>query len=44
MLHLLREDSIERAMQSFDGADAIVDRNIATMRRLGLEGWRKLWI
>ncbi len=44
MLHLLREASIEAAMQSFDGADAIVDRNIATMRQLGLEGWRKLWI
>lgn len=44
VLHLLRESSIEEAMRNFDGADAIVDRNIATMQRLGLEGWRKLWL
>jgi uncharacterized protein len=44
ILHLLRESSIEEAMKSFDGADAIVDRNMATLQRLGLEGWRKLWI
>jgi uncharacterized protein len=44
MLHLLREASIESAMQNFEGADAIVDRNIATLQQLGLEGWRKLWV
>ncbi len=44
MLHLLRESSIEAAMQNFDGADAIVDRNITTLQQLGLEGWRKLWV
>jgi uncharacterized protein len=44
MLHLLRESSIEEAMKNFDGADAIVDRNIATLQQLGLEGWRKLWV
>jgi uncharacterized protein len=44
MLHILREASVEAAMQNFDGADAIVDRNIATLQKLGLEGWRKLWI
>ena len=44
MLHLLREASIEAAMQNFDGADAIVDRNINTLQQLGLEGWRKLWV
>lgn len=43
-LHLLREDSIERAMADFEGADQIVDRNIETLRKLGLEGWRKLWL
>ncbi len=43
-LHLLRESSIEAAMKSFDGADAIVERNITTLQRLGLEGWRKLWL
>jgi uncharacterized protein len=44
MLHLLRESSIEVAMQNFDGADAIVERNISTLQQLGLEGWRKLWV
>ena len=44
MLHLLREASIESAMQNFVGADAIVDRNISTLQQLGLEGWRKLWV
>jgi hypothetical protein len=44
MLHLLREASIEAAMQNFDGADAIVERNMATLQKLGLEGWRKLWV
>jgi uncharacterized protein len=44
MLHLLREASIEAAMQNFEGADAIVDRNIATLQQLGTEGWRKLWV
>jgi hypothetical protein len=31
-------------MQNFDGADAIVERNMATLQKLGLEGWRKLWV
>lgn len=44
MLHLLREASIEAAMKNFDGAEAIVERNIATLQQLGLEGWRKLWV
>lgn len=43
-LHLLRESSIEQAMKNFEGADEIVDRNIDTLQRLGIEGWRKLWI
>ena len=42
-LHLLREDSVERAVASEGGdADAIVERNIATLRRLGAEGWQAL--
>lgn len=43
VLHLLREDSIERAVASDAGdADAIVERNIATLRALGHEGWQRL--
>ena len=41
-LHLLREDSIERAVQAFPEAETIYERNIATLQRLGPEGWRKL--
>ena len=42
-LHLLREDSIERAVDSVPDADAIFERNIETMKRLGPAGWRALW-
>ncbi len=42
MLHLLREDSVSRAVAAFPDADAIVSRNLATMRRLGLDGYRRL--
>ena len=41
-LHLLREDSVSRAVAAFPDADAIVERNVATLRRLGIDGWRKL--
>ena len=42
-LHLLREDSIERALSSEAGdADAIVERNIATLQALGHAGWQRL--
>jgi len=42
ILHLLRESSIERAVAAFPDAGEIYNRNIATMRRLGHEGWNKL--
>lgn len=42
ILHLLREASIERAVAAVPDASEIYDRNIETMRKLGLEGWRKL--
>jgi hypothetical protein len=42
-LHLLREDSVARAVASEGGdAEAIVARNVATLRRLGPEGWAAL--
>lgn len=40
-LHLLREDSVARAVDSFPDPDAIVDRNIETLTQLGHEGWRR---
>lgn len=43
MLHLLRESSVERAVQACPDTDAIYRRNISTLRKLGMEGWRRLW-
>ncbi len=42
-LHLLREDSIERAVASMPDTARIYETNIETLRRLGHEGWRRLW-
>jgi uncharacterized protein len=42
MLHLLREDSISRAIATFPDAAIIYQRNVATLRRLGPLGWHKL--
>jgi hypothetical protein len=42
-LHLLREDSVERAVAAFPDPDAIVERNLETLRELGAEGWRQLF-
>lgn len=42
-LHLLREASIARAVEAFPEASRIYERNIDTLRRLGHEGWRRLW-
>lgn len=43
-LHLLREDSVERAVAAYPDPDAIVERNLETLRKLGAEGWRKLFL
>jgi len=43
-LHLLRESSIDRAVAAFPDAAAIYERNVETLRRLGHEGWRRLWL
>jgi len=42
-LHLLREDSVSRAVDAFPDPDAIVERNVATLEKLGREGWRELF-
>jgi uncharacterized protein len=36
ILHLLREESVERAVAAFPDAERIPERNMQTMRRLGL--------
>ena len=42
ILHLLREDSVARAVAAFPDPDAIVERNIETLRTIGADGWKKL--
>lgn len=39
LLHLLREDSIEQAVESYPDVDDIPARNIETLKKLGLGGW-----
>ena len=42
ILHLLREDSVERAVDAFPDADAIFEQNILTLEKLGYAGWKSL--
>ncbi|WP_213953132.1 DUF1415 domain-containing protein [Variovorax sp. dw_954] len=41
-LHLLREDSVSRAVEAFPDAEEIFERNIETLEVLGAEGWAAL--
>ena len=42
IVHLLREDSVERAVEAFPQAEAIFEQNIATLEKLGHAGWLAL--
>ncbi len=42
ILHLLREESVDKAVEAFPEADAIFEQNIATLEKLGHEGWKAL--
>ncbi len=39
ILHLLREDSIDRAVEAFPEPDAIFEKNMQTLQDLGVQGW-----
>src|SRR5438105_159422 len=41
-IHLLREESIERAVESFPQPEAIYETNMKTLREIGPEGWAAL--
>ena len=41
-LHLLRESSIDRAVQAFPQAETIFEENMKTLETLGFEGWHAL--
>ncbi len=43
-LHLLREESIDRAVAAFPDAESIYEDNMRTMERLGLKGWAALGV
>ena len=42
VLHLLREESVERAVEAFPQADKIFEANIVALERLGHAGWKSL--
>lgn len=39
ILHLLREASVDAAVEAFPDAELIYQNNLDTMQRLGLDGW-----
>jgi hypothetical protein len=41
-LHLLREESVDKAVESFPEAESIFEKNIEMLRELGPEGWAAL--
>lgn len=43
-LHLLREESVERAVAAFPDPAAIYEANMETLRKLGPDGWRALGV
>ncbi len=44
ILHLLREDSIDKAVEAFPEAEEIYERNMQTLEQLGIEGWLNLGV
>ena len=42
ILHLLREESVERAVEAFPNADTIFQANIRALEKLGHAGWKSL--
>ena len=42
MLHLLREDSLTKAIDAVPEAATIFERNMETLRNLGPDGWQQL--
>lgn len=43
-MHLLREESIDRAVQAFPEAESIFERNMETLEQLGQAGWATLGV
>lgn len=43
-LHLLREASVERAVETYPDTANIYERNVETLKRIGRDGWEQLKI
>ena len=41
-LHLIREDSIDKAVEAFPEAEMIYERNMKVLEEMGIEGWLDL--
>ena len=41
-LHLIREESLDKAVEAFPDAEMIYERNMETLRKLGIAGWLAL--
>lgn len=44
MLHLLRESSLTKVLETFPNPESIPEKNMDTLEELGIEGWKKLEI
>lgn len=44
ILHLLREESIDKAVEAFPEAEEIYEHNMQTLEKLGIEGWLDLGV
>lgn len=42
MLHLLRESSLSKVLETFPHPEKIPEKNMETLTELGLDGWKKL--
>ncbi|MGH8814831.1 MAG: DUF1415 domain-containing protein [Advenella sp.] len=42
ILHLLREDSLDRAAEQYPDASVIFQRNVVVVQELGVDGWHRL--
>lgn len=42
MLHLLREASLSKVLETFPNPESIPEKNMQTLNDLGIEGWKKL--
>jgi uncharacterized protein len=42
-LHILREASVDKAVAAYPDPEEIYEKNMETMRKLGRDGWVRLW-